>query len=625
MDLGCCLIAMTASFMLIRNYSTQIFLDPVFGKWLLTYLGVNAIIFFAFGLPAGIIRYTSAQDSVRILFAVMVSHTVFFLLGLVFSGTAFIEAISIPTLIISSLINFFFLITYRAIVKYFFMYIKNLRLDKSRVVIYGANEVSIAAKRTFDHDWTVNKSVVCFVDDNRKKAGKQIDGVKIFHSSLLQELIVNKKVDELIFSNTILDRKVKSRLVDLCLEKDVKVYTLPPIQQLIDGEVKTNQIKKLNIEDLLEREPIKIDLKGIANQVNGKRVLITGAAGSIGSEVVRQLSYFSPEKIILLDQAESPLHDLYLELSDVHTEMEYVPFLGDIRNRKRMEILFQTHRPHLVYHAAAYKHVPMMESNPIEAIRTNVLGSKIIADMAVEYGIEKFVMVSTDKAVNPTNVMGASKRIAEIYVQSFFYHLKRKSLLLNNSAYTRFITTRFGNVLGSNGSVIPRFRLQIEHGGPVTVTHPDITRFFMTIPEACRLVLEAGAMGKGGEIYVFDMGESVKIVDLARKMIRLSGFVPDEEIAIEFSGLRPGEKLYEELLNDSENTIPTHHSKVLIAKVREYNFEYIGKLIELLIEEAVNQNNLQVVQRMKQIVPEFISRNSVYEELDEAPSIAKSV
>jgi FlaA1/EpsC-like NDP-sugar epimerase len=360
----------------------------------------------------------------------------------------------------------------------------------------------------------------------------------------------------------------------------------------------------VQIEELLEREPIQLDKEDIRKQLSNKVVLVTGAAGSIGSEIVRQLIRFNPKKIILLDQAESPLYDMEMELHDKY-EQSYEIVMGDIRNKERMENVFRTFKPEIVFHSAAYKHVPMMENNPSESVLTNVFGTKIIADLSVAFKVEKFVTISTDKAVNPTNVMGASKRIAEIYTQS-----------LNTKSTTKFITTRFGNVLGSSGSVIPRFRQQIENGGPVTITDASITRYFMTIPEACQLVLEAGAIGKGGEIFIFDMGESVKIVDLAKKMIKLSGLVLDRDIRIEYTGLRPGEKLYEELLADHENTLPTHHKQIMIAKVKEYDFEVVSSAIAELIELFEGQDNKAIVKKMKELVPEYISKNSIYESLD---------
>ncbi len=469
--------------------------------------------------------------------------------------------------------------------------------------------------------------LAAFIDDDERKAGKSIDGIKIFHTREFASLLKQEKIDNLIIATQNLTPDKKNRIVDICLENDIKVLTLPPVRYWINGQPTAKQLQNIKIEDLLEREPIEIHNDVIGEQLKGKRVLVTGAAGSIGSEIVRQIAQFSPQMIILNDQSETPLHELQLELQENNLNNNFHSFIGDVRDSCRMDLLFQTFKPHYVYHAAAYKHVPLMEHNPGEAVRTNVMGTKVLADLSVKYGVFKFVMISTDKAVNPTNVMGASKRIAEIYVQSLYNSFKyREPTTYTNGlshlnedpskARTSFITTRFGNVLGSSGSVIPRFQAQIQKGGPITVTHPDITRYFMTIPEACRLVLEAGSMGEGGEIFIFDMGKSVKIIELAKKMIRLSGLVPNQDIAIEFSGLRPGEKLYEELLNDMENTKPTHHEKIMVAQVREYNFQSVSKHIKELIQLSCEYKDRQVVIKMKEIVPEFKSNNSIYEELD---------
>ena len=440
-----------------------------------------------------------------------------------------------------------------------------------------------------------------------------MEGVMIYHASeRLEELFQGEKVDQLIFADTNLKLSEKQKLVDLCLKYNIRLLDVPPASKWINGELSFNQFKEIRIEDLLERSPIKLDKKNIRQQLADKTVLITGAAGSIGSEMVRQIIPFKPRKIILLDNAETPLFDLELELRETVRFQGYETVIGDIRNKERLENVFRTFRPDFVYHAAAYKHVPIMELNPSEAILNNVLGTKNLADLSVKYNVGEFVMVSTDKAVNPTNVMGASKRIAEMYVQSLFNKLKGES-----DSTTKFITTRFGNVLGSNGSVIPLFRKQILAGGPLTVTHAEVTRYFMTIPEACQLVLEAGSMGKGGEIFIFDMGESVKIVDLAKKMIKLSGLELGKDIQLAFTGLRPGEKLYEELLNDEENTLPTHHKKIMVAKVREYEFEKVSADIEELIGLFDTQDNNKIVSKMKRMVPEFLSKNSIFEELDE--------
>lgn len=600
---------------------------------LLFFSVINSIVFFSVKTYAGIIRYTSAQDSFRILLSIVLSNGLFFILNLFLISFEEKPIIPLAVIIINLLCSFLLLITYRVLVKYFFLYVKNLKIDRRRVIIYGAGEVGIAAKRTLDHDPKVNMTMVAFIDDDERKAGKVIDGIKIYHASEIGNLINVEKVDDLLFGSNNLLPERKNKIVDFCLENNIKVLTLPPIQSWVNGQINSRQIQNIKIEDLLERETIEIHNEDIRDQIRGKRVLVTGAAGSIGSEIVRQISEFQPQMIILNDQSETPLHELQLELQENNMNNNFHSFMGDVRDNCRMELLFQTLRPHYVYHAAAYKHVPLMEHNPGEAVRTNVMGTKIIADLSVKYGVSKFVMISTDKAVNPTNVMGASKRIAEIYVQSLFNSFKYKEPTIytnglshlnedRSNVQTRFITTRFGNVLGSNGSVIPRFKAQIQKGGPITVTHPDITRYFMTIPEACRLVLEAGSMGEGGEIFIFDMGKSVKIIELAKKMIRLSGLVPNQDIAIEFSGLRPGEKLYEELLNDLENTMPTHHEKIMVAQVREYNFQTISKHIRELISLSCEYKDRQVVIKMKEIVPEFKSNNSIYEELDihsEAP------
>jgi FlaA1/EpsC-like NDP-sugar epimerase len=626
-DLTCCIFSLCFAYFIRFNFDITQIDTAELSRNLLFFATINSIVFFSVKTYAGIIRYTSAQDSFRILMSIVLSNGLFLICNLVLISFKKEPAIPNVVLIINLLCSFLLLITYRVLVKYFFLYVKNLRIDKRRVIIYGAGEVGIAAKRTLDHDPKVNMTMIAFIDDDERKSGKVIDGVKIYHPSEIGNLIKDEKVDDLLIGTHNLLPERKNKVVDFCLEHNIKVLTLPPVQTWINGQISSRQIQNIKIEDLLEREPIEIHNEVIREQIRGRRVLVTGAAGSIGSEIVRQIAVFQPQMIILNDQSETPLHELQLELQENNLNNNFHSFIGDIRDHCRMELLFQTFKPHYVYHAAAYKHVPLMEHNPGESVRTNVMGTKVIADLSVKYGVNKFVMISTDKAVNPTNVMGASKRIAEIYVQSLFNSFKYKEPTtytnglshLNgdpSKAKTRFITTRFGNVLGSSGSVIPRFQAQIQRGGPITVTHPDITRYFMTIPEACRLVLEAGSMGEGGEIFIFDMGKSVKIVELAKKMIRLSGLVPHQDIAIEFSGLRPGEKLYEELLNDMENTMPTHHEKIMVAQVREYNFQTISRHIKELINLSCEYKDRQVVVKMKEIVPEFKSNNSIYEELD---------
>jgi len=624
LDLLICLLSMTVSYIIKYNFDFSRLNYIQFSQNVLIIFGISIIVFFAVKTYSGIIRYTSAQDSFRILSAVLISNGAFFIINLLSLAFARQPFISNSILAINALSCFILMVTYRVFVKYFFLYIKNLKLDKRRVIIYGAGQAGVAAKRTFDHDYKVNKNIIAFVDDDQRKVGKTIDGIKILDAKDLATLIEEHEVDEIIFASYKIPLERKNKIVDTCLENDIKVLNIPPHNVWPSGKLQPTQIQKINIEDLLNRKSIQIDITSIQNELKGKRILITGAAGSIGSEIVRQLLKFDTGLIILCDQSETALHHMYLEIEDTHVNSNFHAFVGDVKDENRMRYLFETYKPQYVYHAAAYKHVPLMEDNACEAIKTNVLGTKTIADLSVKYAVQKFVMISTDKAVNPTNVMGASKRIAEIYVQSLNKSINSKDFRFSNGLsqlnhtrpITRFITTRFGNVLGSNGSVIPRFKEQIEKGGPVTVTHPEITRYFMTIPEACRLVLEAGCMGNGGEIYIFDMGKSVKIIELAKRMIRLAGLIPNQDIKIEYSGLRPGEKLFEELLNDNENTMPTHHEKIMIGKVREYLFDEVNSQIYDLINHAKNNDDMQVVKAMKQIVQEFKSNNSVFEELD---------
>lgn len=626
LDLSICAISLTIAYTIKHNLGLSGVNIVEFSKNILITTAISAVVFLNVKTYAGIIRYTSAQDTFRILFAVLISNGIFSFLNFTITALGYTPFISNTILVINLLASFLLLITYRVLVKYFFMYIKNLNLDKCKVIIYGAGEAGLATKRTFDHDGKVNKAIVAFVDDDERKVGKTIDGIPILNAQKLEELIIEHKIDEIIFASYTIPPARKNKVVDVCLAHEVTVLNIPPADVWEGGRLNTSQIQNINIEDLLNREPIEIDIQELQAQLKDTRILITGAAGSIGSEIVHQLLNFEVGLIILCDQSETALHTLYLELEENHQHNNFHAFIGDVKDDKRMEHLFETYKPHYVYHAAAYKHVPLMEDNPVEAIKNNVFGTKVIADLSVKYGVQKFVMISTDKAVNPTNVMGASKRIAEIYVQSLNNSLHQEDFIFSNGLsyindleikpITKFITTRFGNVLGSNGSVIPRFKHQIEKGGPVTVTHPEITRYFMTISEACRLVLEAGCMGKGGEIFVFDMGKSVKIVELAKKMIRLAGLIPNQDIKIQYSGLRPGEKLFEELLNDNENVMPTHHEKIMIGKVREYAFADIEEHIYALMQYAKANDCRQVVITMKKIVIEFKSKNSVFEELD---------
>jgi len=570
-------------------------------------VGVRSFSFLIFRSYAGLIRYTSAKDAERIFIVVSFGSFVFFVLNAIYLGFSKSPLIPIPIIIIDFLTTVFIMTASRMFIKFLYQSIVNPSKEKNSVLIYGTGQLGLVTKRTLDHDVANNFHVVGFIDPTHKDTGKKLEGINIYDSGYFDELVQKQDVKVLILAEKDIKPEKKNFIVETCLNFDIKVLTIPDVETWINGELSFNQIKQIKIEDLLERDPIKLDTEAINNDLLNKVILVTGAAGSIGSEIVRQITKFHPKKIILLDQAESPLYDLDLELKEKLHFFNFEIVIGNITNAYRIRKLFDTFQPTVVYHAAAFKHVPMMENNPTEAVFNNIWGTKNMADISNEYGVEKFVMVSTDKAVNPTNVMGASKRIAEIYCQS-----------LSENSKTSFITTRFGNVLGSNGSVIPRFKRQIEKGGPVTVTHPEITRFFMTIPESCQLVLEAGAMGTGSEIFIFDMGKSVKIVDLAKKMIKLSGLTLGKDIQISFTGLRPGEKLYEELLNDKENTRPTHHNKIMIATVRKYKYTEVSKEITNLIEMLPEHNNFALVRKMKTIVPEFISKNSVYEQLDKS-------
>jgi len=565
------------------------------------------------GSYQGIIRYTGLQDGVRI-FYMLVANVVLIATGnLVYYYNYNENLIPYSVIFISFLASFLFLFNYRLLVKHFFSYYKRALIKNSNVLIFGAGQTGIVTKQVIESSRT--SRVVGFLDDDRHKVGKVINGSKIYNTPSLEgfeDFLVSNNIDDFIITINDLSVERKNNIVDICLKHDVRVRIVPPVEKWVKGELSLNQIKEINIEDLLEREPIRLEDKNLESALRGKRICITGAAGSIGSEIVRQVMHYHPESLILVDQAESPLYEIDRLVRLESKSLNVESFIADITNRDRMLQIFDYARPQIVFHAAAYKHVPLMEGNPAEAITCNILGTKSLADISVEYGVEKFVMVSTDKAVRPTNVMGCSKRIAEIYVQSLNNRLANSL----QKKHTAFVTTRFGNVLGSNGSVIPLFKKQIAEGGPVTVTHPEITRYFMTIPEACRLVLEAGVMGRGGEIFIFDMGKSVKILDLARKMIRLSGLEPGKDIDIVFTGLREGEKLYEELLNDKENTIRTHHDKILIAQTHEYEYEEINKFIELFIDLIHDRNELKMVALMKELVPDFKSNYSRYEVLD---------
>lgn len=575
---------------------------------------------------SGIIRYTSLEDGTRILFTStsgsaivgLINYLNFYLSGIVF--------IPVSVLIIAYLNTTFFLFSYRIAVKFIFSQASNIKDSRKSAAIYGVGQLGLITKHIIDNDPISDMRVVAYLDDDERKVGKNFNGVKIFHSERdLQYLLRSQRIHKLVIAIQDLSLERKNEIVDFCLRYDIEVQHVPPAYRWVNGELSFNQIKNVKIEDLLGRESIKIENTLVKNELQGKTILITGAAGSIGSEIVRQVIQNNPRKVILYDQAETPLFDMQMEVSDLNPAVEKIVILGGVNNYNRVHATFKEHKPDVVFHAAAYKHVPMLEENPIEAIQTNIMGTKNLADLSVKFSVSKFVLVSTDKAVNPTNVMGASKRLAEMYVQSLNYALERGDYFDKSAFPTRFITTRFGNVLGSNGSVIPLFRKQIAQGGPVTVTHPEITRFFMTIPEACQLVLEAGVMGNGGEIFIFDMGKAIKILDLAKKMVQLSGLKLGKDIEIEFSGLRPGEKLFEELLSNKENNKPTHNPKILIAETDNAEFDKIHNEVIELLEITAMEDEMLIVKKMKKLVPAFISNHSKFERLDPKKEIPMRV
>ena len=581
-----------------------------------TYLFLHLFFFWLFRTYSGIIRHSGYIDAVKIFIALFFSLLILIVINL---STYFLNGQKLfmnTGLFMNFVLSFSGLFIYRIIVKQTFetYFSESKNTDLMRALIYGSDANAISVANALKSEKPTRFKIVGFVDKQNQNTSKRILDLPILNLRKRIPVIMRSvEAEALIIADKSLTKDEKLTIVDECLEFNYKVYTVPLITDWEDRNEISKKVKNFQIQDLLERKPIVLDNKSISDQLNNKVVLITGAAGSIGSEIVRQVFSFNPRKIIILDQAETPLHHLSLETGKLKsTKVKIRTVICDIRNREAIEEIFKKFKPEVVYHAAAYKHVPLMEENPSQAIFVNVMGTKNLADLSCKYNVDSFVMVSTDKAVNPSNVMGASKRIAEKYVQSIHYKLNREQQRCD----TKFITTRFGNVLGSNGSVVPLFTEQIANGGPITITHPEIIRYFMTIPEACQLVLEAGAMGNGGEIYIFDMGKPVKIIDLAHKMIRLAGFTPEKEIKIKIVGLRPGEKLYEELLNDSSKTLPTHHEKIMIAQEQFDDYEDVFQAVDGLIDTANNFSNTEIVSKMKVIVPEFISMNSAFTILD---------
>jgi FlaA1/EpsC-like NDP-sugar epimerase len=600
-----------SSYFIVHRFEFTNILRGYFFVYTGLYCIISIIVMYLMRIHIGLIRYSNTRDVLRIFGSVFISSIIY--LAVITLWVKPFLKLNNTTIDLVLLVNFSvsstLLILLRSAVKSAFNYLNNYSSSKKTVVlIYGSDTSAVLVKQALEASAKTNFVIAGFVDADTSKINKEIQQVRVYDINKLAKLKEKRAIDKMIIMNHHLDEQSKKTALETCLALGIQVLTVPPSDQWIYGKLNMQQIKDLKIEDLLQRKTIQIDTTRISEDLQGKRVLITGAAGSIGSEIVQQVLQYNPAMVILCDQAESPLHDIRLEVEEKFAEVPIKIFIGDIRNYSRMHKLFSDYEPEVVYHAAAYKHVPMMEENPSEAVRANVLGTKNIADLSLAFGIRKFVMVSTDKAVNPSNIMGTTKRIAEIYIQSL------KDSPANKG--TCFITTRFGNVLGSNGSVIPRFRAQIQKGGPITVTHPEITRYFMTIPEAVHLVLEAGTMGTGGEIFIFDMGEPVKIVDLALKMIKLAGLQPDRDVKIVYSGLRPGEKLYEELLNQGESTMPTHHEKIKISKVISYSYKQVADDIEELILLNKQNDEFAMVNKMKDIVPEFISKNSKFEGLD---------
>ncbi|HTN21399.1 MAG TPA: nucleoside-diphosphate sugar epimerase/dehydratase [Pelobium sp.] len=616
--------AFTISTLIINKFQIGAVFTVGFLFYLFTISLVSLIVFMTMRIHTGIIRYSNTEDILRVFKAVIVVSIVFLLIEKIliapFSDLKFrwLNFVVVSNFFISTSL----LVVLRIGVKSLFAYLKELESDKKEnILIYGSDKKAILIKQAFEASVEKRYNIIGFIDDFHDRINKNLEQKKVYSSSSIPFLTEKNHIDKMVVMDD--DINLNKDAVKTCITLGIKVISVPASSKWLNGHLNLTQVRDINIEDLLQRAPIDLKKDNIFREMAGKRVLVTGAAGSIGSEIVRQLLNYKPEEVILCDQAETPLHELQLELEDTCHHAPVKIFMANIQNLRRLRSLFNNFRPEIVFHAAAFKHVPMMESHPSEAVLTNVLGTKNLADLSVEFKVKKFIMISTDKAVNPTNIMGASKRLAEMYTQSLNAHQMRDfskdeivQLSSGKNNTTKFITTRFGNVLGSNGSVVPRFKNQIEKGGPITITHPLITRYFMTIPEAVQLVLEASAMGRGGEIFIFDMGKPIRIVDMATNMIMLAGLVPHKDIKIVFTGLRPGEKLYEELLNKEECTSPTYHDKIKISGVRNTHFFYVKKVIEELLELTDTGDCIEIVKKMKEIVPEFKSKNSIYNKLD---------
>lgn len=607
-------VALILTYFLLDGIQIKALQSISLGKQISLIIGINFVFLLVFKTYAGLIRHSSFMDALKLLFA---SSATFFAIILinVISFLVSEEKIFLTTgVFLFTLISFSAQFIFRLIIKQLYESFKTVQKDESlvRAVIVGIDDGAISIAAALDIEHPQRFVVQGFVSKRQNKSLRILDKPVLELDGEISSLVYKLNASSIIFAGNSLNAEERFTLVKDCLENDIKVYNSPLVINWSEKTTVTDQLRSLQIEDLLNRDPIKLNNEVKAKKLQGKTVLVTGGAGSIGSEIARQVASYGPSKLIVLDQAESPLHSLSLELISSFPELDMEFTICDVANRNRLRVLFDTFNIDVIYHAAAYKHVPLMEDNPSEAILTNIYGTKNLADIAVKTKVSHFVMVSTDKAVNPTNVMGATKRAAEMYVQSKYFDSLEKGKKKN----TKFITTRFGNVLGSNGSVVPLFKKQIESGGPVTITHPDIIRYFMTIPEACQLVLEAGVMGKGGEIFIFDMGEPVRIMDLAEKMIKLAGYTVNEDIEIKITGLRPGEKLYEELLSDESKTLPTHHEKIMISQDLSGDYNTINDLITKIIKAAIKNNNTISVAKLKSLVPEFKSKNSEFEILD---------
>ena len=619
LDLLIVFVAFVVSYVIGSNlleYDTTYLVLPIWAQVLIL-MAIQTIFFWVFHTYSGILRYSTFVDVIKVSFSVLATGTTLIIANIIIKSSI----LQIPFLNTVLLIYIFVAITmlfaWRIIIKTIFEYISHHKTNVQKVLIYGTQSAGLSIAKMLQANMDSQYRPCGFITDYTEKYPHNLLGLDVYkRDEKLIQIMKEKDINSIIVSPLKM-KSINMKELGIFIDNNIRVLTTPyfsnydPQNEDKNINQRIGAIESIKVEDLLERPAININMENVRNILSNKVVLITGAAGSIGSEIVRQVATHNPSGVILLEMAESPLHDLMMEVKPLFPTTKFIHVIADVRNMTMLEPIFKEYKPDVVFHAAAYKHVPLMEDFPPQAILTNVLGTKNIADLSVKYGVQRFIMVSTDKAVNPTNIMGASKRIAEIYVQSLFLKLFKE-----NNQCTKFITTRFGNVLGSNGSVVPYFKKQIAQGGPITVTHPDIIRYFMTIPEASSLVLEAATLGNGGEIYVFDMGQPVKISDLAKNMIRLAGYVPGKDIEIVYTGLRPGEKLYEELLNQKELTIPTTNEKILVAKVREYDFDEVSSSIEQLIQSAQEGKIFPTVQFMKEIVPEYKSKNSIYEKLD---------